>query len=248
MAPPLNADLGPGSVNTVESLKVTTTLTNTGDEAVKILNDPLSPLSKLPAQTFKITKDATGATPSFIGIKAKYVPAVAAANGALTVLAPGQYIEVEHNRKHYSRIPEDHRSYYVPSQYLRHIISQPQGKGHTPLKPATYSISWTTPQRLHPFTLRQRHTKLMSLGNSPSPGPTCYTSEPLMLVVLRRSRVLLFLLHRPPRAMSLMPFRTSNPTPLRPPATPPGLVPSPLVAILPFSPTSAILAATASPR
>jgi len=88
---------GPESVNTVDTLKVTATVTNTGDETVKLLNDPLSPLSKLPAETFKITSDATGATPSFTGVKVKYVPEVAAKNQAYTVLAPGQSVEVEHD-------------------------------------------------------------------------------------------------------------------------------------------------------
>lgn len=96
----LSTSSGPESVNTVENLQVTATLTNAGDETVKLLNDPLSPLSKLPAEIFKITGDATGATPSFTGIKAKYVPEVAAANQAYTVLAPGQSIEVEHDRQY----------------------------------------------------------------------------------------------------------------------------------------------------
>jgi peptidyl-Lys metalloendopeptidase len=87
---------GPESVNTVENLKVTTTITNTGDEILKLLNDPLSPLSTLPANTFKIT-DSDGASPSFAGIKAKYVPATAVAQKAYTSLPPGQSVDVEHD-------------------------------------------------------------------------------------------------------------------------------------------------------
>ncbi|KAF9010206.1 peptidyl-Lys metalloendopeptidase [Cyathus striatus] len=87
---------GPDAVNTVANLKVSATVTNTGDETLKILNDPHSPLSKLPANTFDITNDA-GARPSFTGAKVKYVPKVAAAAGAYTVLAPGQSLTVEHD-------------------------------------------------------------------------------------------------------------------------------------------------------
>ncbi|KAG6908007.1 hypothetical protein DXG01_006542 [Tephrocybe rancida] len=89
---------GEPAVAGVDKLVVKTTITNTGDEILTLLNHPESPLSKLPADTFKIT-DATGAKPAFTGIKAKYSPAAAIAAGkdALTVLAPGQSTEVEHN-------------------------------------------------------------------------------------------------------------------------------------------------------
>ncbi|KAF8962979.1 hypothetical protein BDZ97DRAFT_1905037 [Flammula alnicola] len=87
---------GPPSVASVEHLKVIATITNTGDETVKVLNDPRGPLSKLPTDTFAIT-DATGAQPSFTGIKVKYVPKTAVALGAYTVLSPGESIDVEHN-------------------------------------------------------------------------------------------------------------------------------------------------------
>ncbi|KAF5379183.1 hypothetical protein D9615_005984 [Tricholomella constricta] len=89
---------GPAVVDGVQNLKVITTVTNIGDEALKILNDPLSPLSTLPADTFTIT-DASGATPAFTGIRAKYVPSVAIAAGddALTNLGPGEFIELVHD-------------------------------------------------------------------------------------------------------------------------------------------------------
>ncbi|KAH9478705.1 Peptidyl-Lys metalloendopeptidase [Psilocybe cubensis] len=87
---------GPDQVQTVESLNVMATITNTGDEAIKILNDPRGPLSKLPTDTFTIT-DSTGAKPAFTGIKVKYVPKTAASIGAYTTLSPGESIKVSHN-------------------------------------------------------------------------------------------------------------------------------------------------------
>ncbi|PPQ80565.1 hypothetical protein CVT25_001599 [Psilocybe cyanescens] len=87
---------GPEQVNTVESLKVVATITNTGDETIKVLNDPRGPLSKLPTDTFAIT-DGTGAKPSFTGIKVKYVPKTAATMGAYTILTPGESVQVVHN-------------------------------------------------------------------------------------------------------------------------------------------------------
>jgi peptidyl-Lys metalloendopeptidase len=82
----------------VEHLQIVATITNTGDETLKVLNDPRGPLNKLPTDTFAIS-DAKGAQPSFIGIKLKYVPKAAAALGAYTILSPGEYVEVEHNRR-----------------------------------------------------------------------------------------------------------------------------------------------------
>ncbi|KAG6884134.1 hypothetical protein C0992_006932, partial [Termitomyces sp. T32_za158] len=92
--------LGDSAVTGIDKLVVNTTVTNTGDAILTLLKHPESPLSKLPANQFTIT-DANGSSPAFTGIKAKYVPATAIAVGkdAVTVLAPGQSVEVEHNRK-----------------------------------------------------------------------------------------------------------------------------------------------------
>jgi len=89
---------GPDAVDSVEHLKIVATVTNTGDETLKVLNDPHGPLNKLPTDTFVIT-DAKGSQPSFIGINLKYVPKTAVALGAYSILAPGQSGIVEHNRK-----------------------------------------------------------------------------------------------------------------------------------------------------
>lgn len=64
---------GPEAVDGVDNLKVTTTLVNTGDETLKLLNDPRGPLSTLPANTFDITTDS-GASPSFVGVKVRPPP------------------------------------------------------------------------------------------------------------------------------------------------------------------------------
>ncbi|KIK06432.1 hypothetical protein K443DRAFT_674412 [Laccaria amethystina LaAM-08-1] len=87
---------GPKSVNTVANLKVVATVINTGEKILKLLNEPRSTLSKLPAHTFSIV-DQTGASPQFIGIKYKYVQINAAAAKAFTVLAPGQSVRIEHD-------------------------------------------------------------------------------------------------------------------------------------------------------
>lgn len=60
---------GPSSeVNGVDALNVVTTVTNTGDETIKLLNDPRGILSKLPTQAFSIT-NAVGSSPAFTGAK-----------------------------------------------------------------------------------------------------------------------------------------------------------------------------------
>ncbi|KAH9855600.1 Metalloprotease [Lenzites betulinus] len=90
---------GPTSVANVEDLKVVTAITNTGDLALKILNDPSSPLSNLPTDTFTII-NRDGASPEFIGIAVKYAPHVAASSqdpAAYTHLAPGQSHKIVHD-------------------------------------------------------------------------------------------------------------------------------------------------------
>ncbi|KAJ8462294.1 hypothetical protein ONZ51_g10989 [Trametes cubensis] len=90
---------GPEAVDGVDNLKVTTTLTNTGDETLKLLNDPRGALHTLPANTFDITTDS-GEKPSFIGVKVKYVPKHAAkstSDKSFTVLAPGDSVSVTHD-------------------------------------------------------------------------------------------------------------------------------------------------------
>ncbi|KAI9058081.1 Metalloprotease [Trametes sanguinea] len=90
---------GPSTVHDVDNFKIITTVTNTGDEPLKLLNDPHSPLSDLPTDLFDIV-NVNGTSPDFIGIEVKYVPHVAATMNdplVFTRLAPGQSVEVEHD-------------------------------------------------------------------------------------------------------------------------------------------------------
>ena len=92
---------GPAAVDGVDNLKVTTTVTNTGDETLKLLKDPRGALSTIPANTFDITTDS-GERPSFIGYKVKYSLDAAAKSGSaevFTILEPGQSVEVQHDRE-----------------------------------------------------------------------------------------------------------------------------------------------------
>ncbi|KAH9896620.1 Metalloprotease [Cubamyces lactineus] len=83
----------------VDSLKVLTTIQNTGDVPLELLNDPYSPLSDLPTNMFTIV-NKRGISPDFVGIEVKYSPRLAAMSGdplAITYLAPGQSVQVEHD-------------------------------------------------------------------------------------------------------------------------------------------------------
>jgi len=95
----LTSHAGPESVDTVQDLRVTTVVTNTGNEILKLLNDPPSPLSTMPADTFRITNGLSDAAPIFTGVKVKYAPGVAAMQKAYTVLGPGESIRVDHDRE-----------------------------------------------------------------------------------------------------------------------------------------------------
>ncbi|KAL7284359.1 hypothetical protein ACG7TL_001648 [Trametes sanguinea] len=63
---------GPSAVHDVDNFKIITTVTNIGDEALKLLNDPHSPLSDLPTDLFDIV-NVNGTSPDFIGIEARQI-------------------------------------------------------------------------------------------------------------------------------------------------------------------------------
>lgn len=65
---------GADKVDGVDNLKIIATVTNTGDETLKLLNDPRGPLNKLPTESFLIGHDGTGATPAFTGVKVCILP------------------------------------------------------------------------------------------------------------------------------------------------------------------------------
>ncbi|EJF58984.1 metalloprotease [Dichomitus squalens] len=90
---------GPSNVYAIDNFNITTTVKNTGDEVVRLLNHPRGPLSDLPTDSFTIT-NRHGLSPDFVGISAKYSPSAALASNdhhAFTVLAPGQSVEVHHD-------------------------------------------------------------------------------------------------------------------------------------------------------
>ena len=69
-APGLTVKTSTSNVNVdgLENLKVTTTVINTGDETLKLLNDPRGVLNSFPENTFSIT-DGAGSRPLFKGAK-----------------------------------------------------------------------------------------------------------------------------------------------------------------------------------
>jgi len=58
----VKASIPNAKVDGLGNLKVTTTTTNTGDETLKLLNDPRGVLDTFPENNFSIT-DATGSRP-----------------------------------------------------------------------------------------------------------------------------------------------------------------------------------------
>ena len=91
---------GPEAVDGVENLKVSTTVTNTGDETLKLLNDPRSALHTFSTTAFVITASA-GSSPTFTGVGVEYFDNAPKMKDSsdFTVLAPGQSVSVTHDRK-----------------------------------------------------------------------------------------------------------------------------------------------------
>jgi hypothetical protein len=98
---------GPQIVYAVDNLVLITNIFNTGNETLKLLNDPQGPTSKTPTNKFDIRSSA-GERPLFTGIEVDYDLFKAANTGdndAFTVLAPSESISVEHNCM-YSRVQD----------------------------------------------------------------------------------------------------------------------------------------------
>jgi len=85
-APNVNVD---GSKN----LKVTTTITNTGGETLKLLNDPRGSLNSFPENTFTIT-DPNGSQPSFNGARVNHA-SDCLANARANVFCPSLVGQVQ---------------------------------------------------------------------------------------------------------------------------------------------------------
>ena len=64
---------GADKVDGVNNLKITTTVKNTGDETLKLLNDPRGILNKLPTEAFQITHSESGESPVFTGVRVKWL-------------------------------------------------------------------------------------------------------------------------------------------------------------------------------
>ncbi|KAF9015908.1 zincin [Hymenopellis radicata] len=87
----------PASLTDVSALEVVTTITNTGDETVTLLNDPRTVLSSWATQSFIITGES-GVEADFTGVAVRYIPEVVAqkAEKSVTVLAAGESVDVTH--------------------------------------------------------------------------------------------------------------------------------------------------------
>ncbi|KDQ21772.1 hypothetical protein BOTBODRAFT_183025, partial [Botryobasidium botryosum FD-172 SS1] len=91
---------GPSDVNGVNNLNVTTKIQNTGNETLRLLNDPQSVLTpRWATNVFSISKASSLSLviPDFRGVRVKWSPSLAATGNDLTILAPGQSIEYLHD-------------------------------------------------------------------------------------------------------------------------------------------------------
>ncbi|KAF9459386.1 deuterolysin M35 metalloprotease [Collybia nuda] len=91
---------GPNIIADVKDLLLKVTVTNTGDQALRLIKDPQVPLLTSPTNRFMIT-GPNGTNPAFIGFYTKYAGVDwVAANGqsdAFTTLSAGQSISLTHN-------------------------------------------------------------------------------------------------------------------------------------------------------
>ncbi|KAF8583581.1 peptidyl-Lys metalloendopeptidase [Ramaria rubella] len=114
---------GPESVDDVSDMVLTTTLTNTGSDAVELINDPRSALSSLQAEKFSAIH-ASGSTPVFTGMRLKYGLDHAAKNSnAKTTLHPGQSVTVTHSlASAYNFSTSGPGAYEISPSTLFHVV------------------------------------------------------------------------------------------------------------------------------
>ncbi|KAK7058583.1 hypothetical protein VNI00_002219 [Paramarasmius palmivorus] len=121
----------PASIDGVDNFKVTATLVNTGNETLKLLNDPRGPLSQIPTNTFSILS-SSGSSPSFNGVRAKYVPSNVIKenrNESFTVLEPGQSVSIEHDLSAaYNFTDAGEGAYSIEARNLFHFVDANTGK------------------------------------------------------------------------------------------------------------------------
>ena len=83
-------------INGLENLKVTTTITNSGDETLKLLNDPRGVLNSFPENSFTIT-DTSGSSPSFVGARVNH-PSVYLTDVFMHSVPPSRSSTVPHTQ------------------------------------------------------------------------------------------------------------------------------------------------------
>ena len=76
------------------------TITNTGSETLRLINEPSGVLySRIPTRRFYVTH-SSGAIPQFTGVRVKFSLTEAIKSGHVTTLGPGQFISVSHDRRY----------------------------------------------------------------------------------------------------------------------------------------------------
>ncbi|KAF9554856.1 zincin [Agrocybe pediades] len=89
---------GPEYVRKIQDLKVVATITNTGSETLRILQDPNTILSDAPTEKFSVVnKRGEGEGLTFIGMRVLYSPKVAAQQHEYMTLGPGLSLQIEHD-------------------------------------------------------------------------------------------------------------------------------------------------------
>ncbi|KAF8627347.1 hypothetical protein AX15_004417 [Amanita polypyramis BW_CC] len=88
---------GPDLVRSLSDLTIIANITNTGDEPLCLLRAPNTLISDLPAEKFLAIRKEGQEIPSFIGMRAKFVPRTAATLGVCTSVLPSKSIEIAHD-------------------------------------------------------------------------------------------------------------------------------------------------------
>ncbi|KAF8628126.1 hypothetical protein AX15_004080 [Amanita polypyramis BW_CC] len=84
---------GPPTIGRLADLQLTTTITNTSESPITLVNDPSSVLTSAHAtERYRVIHSSSGDRPTFTGTRIKFSPKLAATLKDVTVLQPGESV------------------------------------------------------------------------------------------------------------------------------------------------------------
>ncbi|KAG8893579.1 hypothetical protein FRB99_001860 [Tulasnella sp. 403] len=188
---------GPSSVNNVQLFKVSSTITNHGDEVITLLNSSDSVLTpKWKTNAFSVVSQGSGLAARFAGVKPetyylssakiKWSPELAVGSGDVTVIPAGKSITIDQNLGGVYDLSGIGEGPYEISANANFFALDASGSAHA-LR-ATKTKSHVTHISGEPTSVRRRALEKRAIGYN-----NCTDSQKAILTMAAKCKVLLFI-------------------------------------------------------